>query len=378
MCSQPLDEHIEIDQKNPPEIEKLFRVVIKADASDLHLKVGLPPKIRIHSRLKNTTGELLTEAKIEKLVFEIMSPKQKQFFLENGAIDFAYQVGKLDRFRINVFRQRSYISMAARRISGNIPPFESLHVPPVIEKIAEAHDGMILVTGPTGSGKSTTIASMIDHINSSRACHIVTIEDPLEYLHVDKKSIVSQREVGIDVPHFEDALRSLMRQDPDVVLVGEIRDHETLTAAMKAAETGHLVFGTLHSNNCAQTIQRILDMFPQEERELTRQTFAMTIRAVISQQLLPGIRPDVPRLPSIEIMINTPIIRKLISEEREADIPAAIRAGQDEGMQDFTDSLFKLVEEEYIDLKTAYKYAPNIEELKMALKGIRSSTSGIL
>jgi len=321
---------------------------------------------------------VLTEEKIEKLAFEIMSPKQKQFFLENGAIDFAYQVGKLDRFRINVFRQRSYVSMAARRISGNIPPFESLHVPPVIEKIAEAHAGMILVTGPTGSGKSTTIASMIDHINSNRACHIVTIEDPLEYLHVDKKSIVSQREVGIDVPHFEDALRSLMRQDPDVVLVGEIRDHETLTAAMKAAETGHLVFGTLHSNNCAQTIQRILDMFPQEERELTRQTFAMTIKAVISQQLLPGIRPDVPRLPAIEIMINTPIIRKLISEEREADIPAAIRAGQDEGMQDFTDSLYKMVEEEYIDLKTAYKYAPNIEELKMALKGIRSSTSGIL
>ena len=378
MTDQPLDTHIEVDAKKPPEIEKLFRVVIKADASDLHLKVGLPPKIRIHSKLKNTTGEPLTEQKIEQLVFEIMSEKQKQFFLENSALDFAYQVGEMDRFRINVFRQRSYVSMAARRISGRIPPFESLHVPPVVEKIAESHDGMILVTGPTGSGKSTTIASMIDHINRSRACHIVTIEDPLEFLHVDKKAIVSQREVGIDVPDFESALRSLMRQDPDVVLVGEIRDHETLTAAMKAAETGHLVFGTLHSNNCAQTIQRILDMFPQEERELTRQTFAMTIRAVISQNLLPGIRPDVPRLPSIEIMINTPIIRKLISEEREADIPAAIRSGQGEGMQDFTDSLHKLVEDEYIDLKVALKYAPNVEELKMALKGIRSTASGIL
>ncbi|MHC4237295.1 MAG: type IV pilus twitching motility protein PilT [Planctomycetota bacterium] len=378
MTDQPLDTHIEVDAKKPPEIEKLFRVVIKADASDLHLKVGLPPKIRIHSKLKNTTGEPLTEQKIEQLVFAIMSEKQKQFFLDHSALAFAYQVGEMDRFRINVFRQRSYVSMAARRISGRIPPFESLHVPPVVEKIAESHDGMILVTGPTGSGKSTTIASMIDHINRSRACHIVTIEDPLEFLHVDKKAIVSQREVGIDVPDFESALRSLMRQDPDVVLVGEIRDHETLTAAMKAAETGHLVFGTLHSNNCAQTIQRILDMFPQEERELTRQTFAMTIRAVISQNLLPGIRPDVPRLPSIEIMINTPIIRKLISEEREADIPAAIRSGQGEGMQDFTDSLHKLVEDEYIDLKVALKYAPNVEELKMALKGIRSTASGIL
>ena len=378
MEAQPLDEHVEINAQKPPEIEKLFRVVIKSDASDLHLKVGLPPKIRIHSRLKNTTGEPMTEKKIEKLVFEIMSDKQRQFFQDNGALDFAYQVGDMDRFRINVFRQRSYVSMAARRISGSIPPFESLHVPPIVEKIAEAHDGLILVTGPTGSGKSTTIASMIDHINRNRACHIVTIEDPLEFLHMDKKAIVSQREIGIDVPDFESALRSLMRQDPDVVLVGEIRDHETLTAAMKAAETGHLVFGTLHSNNCAQTIQRILDMFPQEERELTRQTFAMTIRAVISQNLLPGIRPDVKRLPAIEIMINTPIVRKLISEEREADLPAAIRAGQNEGMQDFTDSLHKLIEEEYIDLKVALKYAPNVEELKMALKGIRSSSSGIL
>ncbi len=378
MKDQPLDTHIAFDMKEPPEIEKLFRVVIKADASDLHLKVGLPPKIRIHSKLKSTTGEPLTEERVEKLCFEIMSEAQKDFFMKNGALDFAYSVGEMDRFRINVFRQRSYVSMAARRISGRIPPFEALHVPPTVEKLSESHDGLILVTGPTGSGKSTTIASMIDHINRTRSCHIVTVEDPIEFLHVDKKAIVSQREVGIDVPNFDDALRSLMRQDPDVVLVGEIRDHETLTAAMKAAETGHLVFGTLHSNNCAQTIQRILDMFPQDERELVRQTFAMTIRGVISQNLLPGIRPDVPRLPVIEIMINTPIVRKLISDEREADIPSAIRAGEGEGMQDFTESLRKLVEEEYIDLKTAMHYAPNVEELKMALKGIRSSTSGIL
>jgi twitching motility protein PilT len=378
MKDQPLVTQVAMDSNKVPEIEKLFRAVIKADASDLHLKVGVPPKIRIHSKLKNTTGEPLTEDVIENYVFEIMSNEQKEFFLHHGALDFAYSVGEMDRFRINVFRQRSYVSMAARRISGRIPPFEALHVPPVVEKIAETHDGLVLVTGPTGSGKSTTIASMIDHINRNRACHIVTVEDPIEFLHVDKKAIVSQREVGIDVPNFDDALRSLMRQDPDVVLVGEIRDHDTLTAAMKAAETGHLVFGTLHSNNCAQTIQRILDMFPQDERDQVRQTFAMTIRAVISQNLLRGIRPDVPRLPAIEIMINTPIIRKLISEEREADIPTAIRAGQGEGMQDFTESLRKLVEEEYIDLKLALEYAPNVEELKMAMKGIRSSSSGIL
>ena len=376
MKDQPLDTHIHTDKV--PEIEKLFRAAIKADASDLHLKVGMPPKLRIHSKLKSTTGEIMTEARIEELVFEIMSPDQKKFFLDHGALDFAYPVGDMDRFRINAFRQRSYVSMAARRISGRIPPFESLHVPPVVEKIAESHDGLILVTGPTGSGKSTTIASMIDHINRNTAAHIITIEDPIEFLHVDKKSIVSQREVGIDVPNFVEALRSLMRQDPDVVLVGEIRDSETLTAAMRAAETGHLVFGTLHANNASQTVQRILDMFPQEERELARQTLALTIRAIISQQLLPGIRPDVPRIPAIEILINTPIVRKLISEEREGDIPAAIRAGEGEGMQDFTESLRKLVEAEFIDLKKALEYAPNVEELKMAMKGIRSSASGIL
>jgi twitching motility protein PilT len=235
MKDQPLDTHVHTEKV--PEIEKLFRAAIKADASDLHLKVGMPPKLRIHSKLKSTTGEVMTEQRIEDLVFEIMSPDQKQFFLKNGALDFAYSVGDMDRFRINAFRQRSYVSMSARRISGRIPPFESLHVPPVIEKIAESHDGLILVTGPTGSGKSTTIASMIDHINRTGAEHIITIEDPIEFLHVDKKSIVSQREVGIDVPNFTEALRSMMRQDPDVVLVGEIRDSDTLVAAMRAAET---------------------------------------------------------------------------------------------------------------------------------------------
>lgn len=374
--AQPLDRHVSSDKT--PEVEKWFRAAIKAQASDLHLKVGVPPKMRIHSKLKNTTGEVLTEQRAEELIFELMSPAQKEYFLDNGALDFAYQVGKMDRFRINAFRQRGCVSLAARHISGNIPAFESLHVPAVIEKIAESHDGMILVTGPTGCGKSTTIASMIDHVNRTRACHIVTIEDPIEFLHVDKKAIVSQREIGIDVPNYDDALRSLMRQDPDVVLVGEMRDNETLTAAMRAAETGHLVFGTLHANSASQTIQRILDLFPQEERELARQTFALTIRAVISQQLMPGIKPEAKRVPAVEILIRTPIVKKLISEGREADIPMAIRAGLSEGMQDFTDSLQRLVMEEWIDLKVGLEYAPNVEELKMALKGIRTSTSGIL
>jgi len=373
---QPIGRHVILD--HDPEINKLFRAAIKVNASDLHLKVGMVPKLRLHGALKSTTGNKLTEESAERLIFEILTDNQKQFFLENGALDFAHQVGAADRFRVNVFRQRGFISMAARHITSDIPAFETLHMPDIVEKIAENHDGMVLVTGPTGSGKSTTIASMIDHINRTRPCHIVTIEDPLEFLHNDKKAIVSQREIGIDVPHFGAALKSLMRQDPDVVLVGEIRDNETLTAAMRAAETGHMVFGTLHSVSAAQTIQRILDMFPQEERDLARQTFALTIRAIVSQQLLPGIRPDAKRIPAIEILIANPIVKKLISEEREADIPSVIRSCQNEGMQDYTESLRRLIVEEWIELKVGLEYAPNVEELKMALKGIRSSTSGIL
>ena len=374
---QPIDTHLHLEID--PAINKLFKATIKAKASDLHLKLGNPPKMRVSSKLRATSGSVLTEKVIEEMVFEILTDDQKQFFMEKGALDFAWAVGTADRFRINIFRQRGAISLAARHISSDIPPFESLNVPPTVETIADrTHDGLILVTGPTGCGKSTTIASMIDHVNRSRACHIVTIEDPLEFIHQDRKAIVSQREIGIDVPDYDSALRSLMRQDPDVVLLGEIRDNETLTAAMRAAETGHLVFGTLHSNSAAQTIQRILDLFPAEERELARQTFALTFRAVVSQMLLPGLKPTAKRVPAIEILLGTPIVKKLIQDERESDIPSAIRGGKGEGMQDFTDSLEMLVREEFVDLKTAVQYAPNVEELKMALKGVRTSSGGIL
>jgi twitching motility protein PilT len=373
---QPLDTHINLTHE--PEINKFFKAAIKVSASDLHLKVGMPPKLRVHSVLKSTTGEPLSDVDAEKLVFEILSEDQKKFFIEHGAIDFAWPVGEHDRFRVNVFRQKGHVSLAARRITSKIPPFESLHLPKIVETISESPDGLVLVTGPTGCGKSTTIASMIDHINQTRSCHIVTIEDPIEYLHVDKKSIVSQREIGIDVPNYDDALRSLMRQDPDVVLVGELRDRETLTAAMRAAETGHLVFGTLHSISASQTIQRVLDLFPQEERDLARQTFSLTIRAIVSQTLLPGLKPEARVVPAIEILIANPITKKLISEEREADLPSVIRSCQNEGMQDYTESLRKLVIDEWVDLKEALSVAPNVDELKMALKGIRTTASGIL
>lgn len=373
---QPIDSHVHLDHE--PKINKYFKAAIKADASDIHLKVGMKPKVRVHGSLLNTTAEPLTEAKIEELIFEILTEDQKNHLLKTGAIDFAWEVTQTDRFRVNVFRQRSFLSLAGRHITSKIPPFESLHLPPVVQTIADTQEGIILVTGPTGSGKSTTIASMIDRINRKRPAHIVTIEDPVEFVHQDKKCIVSQREIGIDVPDFDSALVSLMRQDPDVVLVGEMRDNETLTAAMRAAETGHLVFGTLHSVSAAQTIQRILDLFPQEERALARKTFAMTMKAIVSQTLLPGLREDTPRVPAVEVLISNPIVKKLINEQREAELTSVIRASQKEGMVDLTESLRVLVQEEWVDRKIALEYAPNVEELKMALKGIRSSSSSVL
>jgi len=236
----------------------------------------------------------------------------------------------------------------------------------------------VLVVGPTGCGKTTTIAAMLDYITQTRSCHIVTVEDPIEYLYNDNKAIVSQREIGIDVPDFEAALTYLMRQDPDVVFVGEMRDSRTVTAGMRAAETGHMVMGTMHSSNASQAVHRLLDLFPQSERELVRQALAIAIRAIVSQALLPSIREEVDRIPAVEVLLASPAVRKLISEGREGDLPSVIRASQREGMQDLTDNLCKLVQEGWVDPKDAYKHAPNQEELKMALKGIRTTAEGIL
>jgi len=340
--------------------------------------VGQPPKLRLHGELKNTTGEILTPQRMEELIFEIMSPAQKDFFLKNGTLDFAHEVGSEHRFRINVFRQRGVISLVGRRVSAYVPSFESLHLPAVIEKIAQAQQGLVLVVGPTGCGKTTTIASMLEYITRTRSCHIVTIEDPIEYLFKDNKAIVSQREIGIDVPSFEEALTYLMREDPDVVFVGEMRDSRTVTAGMRAAETGHLVMGTMHSANASQAVHRLLDLFPQNERELVRQALAISVKAIISQVLLPSIREEVDRIPAVEVLLASPAVRKLISEGREGDLPSVIRNSQREGMQDLTDNLCKLVQEGWIDPKDAYKYAPNQEELKMTLKGIRTTAEGIL
>ena len=279
---------------------------------------------------------------------------------------------------MNVYRQRGNVALAARHVSCVIPPFESLYLPSIVKKIAEHHQGLVLVTGVTGSGKTTTIASMLNYINKTRYCHIITIEDPIEYVYTDEKSLISQREVGVDVPSFGEALRSLMREDPDVVLIGEMRDHDTLSAGLKAAETGHLVFATMHSTDAYQTITRIMDLTPPAERHMVRQALVGNLRAVISQMLLPTIRKTPKRVPAVEILINNAPVRKLIAEERERDIGTIIKSAHSEGMMDFNESLRRLIEEEFIDLKTAYNVTPNPEELRMILKGIRGAGAGLI
>jgi twitching motility protein PilT len=374
------DQPIKAEKKleDEPRLYKFFRAAVKTQASDLHLKVGQPPKLRLYGQLKNTTGEIMTAEMIEQMVFEILSPAQKELFLKEGTLDFAHEIVGEYRFRINVFRQRGVASLVARRVNSAVPPFEELHLPAVLEKICDLSQGMILVAGPAGGGKTTTIAAMIDFINRTRSCHIVTLEDPIEYLFQDKKAIVTQREIGLDVKDYDEALKYLVRQDPDVVFVGEMRDARTVAAGMRAAETGRLVFGTMHSANASQAVQRLLDLFAQNERGLARQMLSLTVKAIISQMLVPSIKEGVGRMPVMEILLANPMVHKLISEGREADLPSVIRSCQNEGMQDFTYSFCELIKDGSVDPKEAYKIAPNIEELKMVLKGIRSTTSGIL
>jgi twitching motility protein PilT len=370
---QPIDTHIPLDHE--PELNKYFKAAIKQQASDLHLKANQVPKMRLQGMLKNTNVEPFTKERMEQMAYEIMSPAQKEYFIQRGNIDFGYELTETDRFRVNIFRQRGAVSIVARRIIAEIPPFETLHLPPVIHKLADTHDGLILVVGPSGCGKTTTIASMVDFINTTQACHIVTIEDPIEYLHRDKKSLISQREIGTDVVDFEEALGCLMRQDPDVVVIGEIGDRQAIAAAMHAAETGHLVFGTMHSSSAVQTIQRAIELFPTEERNLARQTLANSLKAVISQVLLPCTKQGIKRMPALEVLLVNSSVKKFIADGREGQLAGVIKTSTNEGMIDITDSLTKLVEQDYVDVKVASDYAPNVDELKMRLKGIKGGST---
>jgi twitching motility protein PilT len=361
------------------EVDKLFRIVMKHEGSDLHLKVGLPPMMRLAGTLRQMQLPVLTEEQMEQLTLPMLTVAQAETLAETGGVDFAHVIGDEEgRFRVNLFRQRGRLSLVARSVKTEIPDFEALHLPSIVEDLSKYSQGMVLLAGVTGSGKSTTIASMLQYINRTRRVHIVTIEDPIEYLFRDEKSIINQREVGIDVADWEMAMKHVVREDPDVILVGEMRDRATFQTAMQAAETGHLVFGTIHASTAPSTIARILDLFTTDMHGALRSSMAFNMRAIIAQKLLPSIREGVQRVPACEIMTFNPTVRKLILDEEDDKLSDAIRIARQEQMQDFTESLRYLVAEEFVDRATAFEVAPNVEALKMALKGISVSQPGIL
>jgi twitching motility protein PilT len=370
---------------NEPEANKLFRMVIKHKGSDLHLKVGLPPAMRLAGVLRQMQLPPLSESEMERLMFPLLSARQKTILEDTGGIDYAHIVKEGDdevRFRVNLFRQRGKLSLVARRVNTSIPNFEALGLPPVMAEITQYDQGIILLAGVTGSGKSTTIASMLQYINERERMHIVTIEDPIEFTFKDDKSIINQREVGIDVSDWDTALKHAVRQDPDIILVGEMRDRHTFSAAMHAAETGHLVFGTIHASSAPSTVGRILDLFPRDMHSALRQSMEFNLKAIIAQKLLPTTKElaakGQPRIPTVEIMRTNPTVRKLIRNEEDTKLGDAIRIGKEEGMMDFTESLRQLVVEEKIERATAFEVAPSVEQLKMSLKGITIAQPGIL
>jgi twitching motility protein PilT len=367
------------ESKREPKINVLFRTVMKYEASDLHLKVNLPPMMRLKGVIRKMDAPPISEEQMERLFYEIMNPRLRKILEDTGGADFAHVIGTDEcRFRVNILKQRGHLGMVARRVNTKVPTFAGLGLPPSIEQLCKFDQGMIILAGVTGSGKSTTIASMIDYLNEREALHILTIEDPIEYLFADKKSVINQREVGIDVCDWHTALKHAVREDPDVILVGEMRDRDTFEAALNAAETGHLVFGTIHAASAASTLGRILDLFPADLHQAIRQTLAFNLKAVVAQKLLPSIKPGVHRTPTNEIMIMNPTMRELIIKGEDKKIADAIKIGYLEGMVDFTENLRQLVERGDVTKEVALEVAPNPDALKMAIKGIKVATPGIL
>ncbi|MDT8423236.1 MAG: type IV pilus twitching motility protein PilT [Desulfuromonadales bacterium] len=358
------------------ELNDILGIALKSRASDIHLKAGLPPVYRIDGALRPLPkAPRLDGTQMMKMADQIMNDKQRMLFQEIHEVDLAYGVPGLGRFRANVFSQRGTVSMVFRAIPFDILGVDDLNLPPVIKKIANEQRGLILVTGATGSGKSTTLAAIIDYINANRTSHIVTIEDPIEYLHRDKKSIINQRELGIDTESYAGALRSALRQDPDVILVGEMRDMETIETAMHAAETGHLVLSTLHTIDATETINRIVSVFPPHHQQQIRGEIAGVIRGIISQRLVP--RADGKgRVPAVEVMISTARTRELIeSKERTRQIKDAMQQGYETyGMQTFDQSLLLLFKRQFITFEEALRQSSNPDDFKLKVSGI-SSTS---
>jgi twitching motility protein PilT len=341
-------------------------------ASDLHLRSGKPAVFRVDGNLAFRSPQPVTPADVEQWIYSILNERQRRTFEERYECDLSMNVEGLGRFRVNVYRQRGLINAAFRVIPNTVPSFEKLKLPPVVRKLADEPRGLILVTGTTGSGKSTTLASMIDFINSTRSRHIITIEDPIEYLHEDKQSVISQRELLQDTLSYPEALKYVVRQDPDIVLLGEMRDLDTMSAALTAAQTGHLVLSTIHTIDAMQTINRIIDIFPTHQQTQIRFQLADTLRGVISQRLLPHASGS-GRVPAVEVMFVTPLIRKYVIENTLSEMTAVMKQGQYYGMQTFHQALVKLINSKEITLETALEASSNPEEIMMAVRGVESS-----
>jgi twitching motility protein PilT len=363
------------------EIDKIFRLSIKHSASDIHLQVDKPPILRIRGSLKPLDMPPISEEDMIKLTFPMMDQRNLDIFHATGGADLAKTIeqdGVPWRFRVNLLTQLSKVGMVARRIERSIPPFEGLYLPPIMEDLCKYDQGMVLLAGVTGSGKSTTIASMLNWINQNYKKHILTIEDPIEFVFTGDKCLINQREIGQDVKDFHIAMKHAVREDPDIMLVGEMRDRETFETAIHAAETGHLVFGTIHASSAPGTISRVLDLFPPDMHKAIRASMSMNMRAIVGQKLLKTIVDKPSRVPIVEIMRFNPTVRKLVREEEDEKLHAAIRIGRDEGMQVFNDSLKHFIDRELISRADAFEISPNADELKMALKGIDVKAAAIL
>lgn len=346
-----------------PKIEKLMDQVMEMDASDLHLTVGIPPTLRIHGKLEHIDHPVLTPEDIEALIFEILSDSQRRRLESDKELDMSYAYGEKCRFRINVYWQRGNLAAALRLIPPAVKSARELGLPPIVEMLAQKPRGFILVTGPTGCGKSTTLAAMISIINKTRGEHVLTIEDPIEFLHKHEKSMINQREVGSDTHSFSSALRHVLRQDPDVILVGEMRDLETISIALTAAETGHLVLATLHTQDAPSSIERVIDVFPPQQQHQIRIQLAGTLQAILAQQLLPA-RGGGERKVAVEVLMATPAIRNMIRDQKTHQIMTAMQAGHGAGMQTMDQALANLVKMNQVGYEDALQRAIDPEVFK--------------
>lgn len=354
-----------------PTIQQLLGKMKAVQASDLHIKTGSPPVFRVASELRPAEVPPLDAEGTRALLMPIIPEHLVPEIEKSGGIDFSHHEGAEERFRCSVFLAGGGMHAAIRRVNPVVPDFNELHLPPIYERIAEGTtEGLVIICGVTGSGKSSTLAAMLDHINGRRRCNIITIEDPVEYLFRSKMSFISQREIGIDVPDFPRALRAGVRQDPDVIMIGEMRDRETMLAGIQAAETGHLVFVTLHTADTMQAFTRILEFFPTRDHAFIRSSLAVGLRGVMAQRLLPTDREGVALIPATEVLLNSVTVADRIRDGRDEDLPAIMAGSVDEGMHDFTASLARLVREDWVDLQTAERYAPNAEALRSNIRGI--------